>query len=536
MVLEDDPALEARVHLAHVVLDPAQRGDLAVVHRRTGANQPRLGAAPYEAVDDHAPGDGGLARGEDLAHLGVAEGGLDHLGLEHPGERLLDVLEELVDDLVLAHIDPRGVRDTACRRLHLRVEADDDGARSRRKREVRFGDVADGVVDDREGDLVLWHLREGALDRFERALHVDLEDDLELLRLAFLHLREHLVERRRGRGGGPGGPLARVPGDERARGLLVRHDADDVAGFGDLGEAEDLDRPRRLRPADVLGLVVDHRPDLAERGPGDDEVAALQGAGLHEDGRDGSAALVEVRFDDAADRRPVRIRLEVRDVGDLRAARAHGGERLVTGRVEERHLAAVVLDLVRADVLGDPTCLARGHVRQADRVEEARLPVVDVPEDGDDRRTLLQLAAVLVGPEDLLARRDVGLDLLLDGRRHLLLGLRLQPELVRDEGGGLEVDGLVDRGHHAHVHKTAYYVDDRDLERAGEVAHGYRLRQHDDVRLCLGHRHRRGRLRRGRLLDGAWGPAPLRTPSALGRQPAWSRFWHLVRFLLRDVY
>ena len=41
------------------------------------------------------------------------------------------------------------------------------------------------------------------------------------------------------------------------------------------------------------------------------------------------------------------------DVRHLRAAGTHGGERLVAGRVEERHLAPVDLGLVGADVLGD---------------------------------------------------------------------------------------------------------------------------------------------------------------------------------------
>ena len=44
---------------------------------------------------------------------------------------------------------------------------------------------------------------------------------------------------------------------------------------------------------------------------------------------------------------------ENRDVGDLGAARTHRGERLVTGRVDERDLAIVLLDGVRTDLLSD---------------------------------------------------------------------------------------------------------------------------------------------------------------------------------------
>ena len=90
------------------------------------------------------------------------------------------------------------------------------------------------------------------------------------------------------------------------------------------------------------------------------------------------------------------------DVGHLGAARAHRRERLVAGRIEERHLPAVVLDLVRTDVLRDATGLSRRDVRSADRVEEARLAVVDVTEDRDDRRPFLELRRIDVLPQDLL--------------------------------------------------------------------------------------------------------------------------------------
>ena len=77
---------------------------------------------------------------------------------------------------------------------------------------------------------------------------------------------------------------------------------------------------------------------------------------------------------------------EHRDVRHLRAAGAHGREGLVAGGVEERQLPAVDLGLVRADVLGDPAGFGLDHRRLADRVEQRRLPVVDVAHDRDDRR------------------------------------------------------------------------------------------------------------------------------------------------------
>ena len=84
------------------------------------------------------------------------------------------------------------------------------------------------------------------------------------------------------------------------------------------------------------------------------------------------------------------------DVGGLRAAGAHGGERLVAGRVDERDEASVLLGLVGADVLRDAAGLARNDVGLADAVEQQRLAVVDVAHDGDDRRPDAQRVLVLL--------------------------------------------------------------------------------------------------------------------------------------------
>jgi len=49
------------------------------------------------------------------------------------------------------------------------------------------------------------------------------------------------------------------------------------------------------------------------------------------------------------------------DVRHPGTARAHRAERLVTWRVEEGDLLAPLLDLIRADVLGDATRLTCSH-------------------------------------------------------------------------------------------------------------------------------------------------------------------------------
>ena len=86
---------------------------------------------------------------------------------------------------------------------------------------------------------------------------------------------------------------------------------------------------------------------------------------------------------------------EDRDVGGLRTAGTHRGERFVARGVDEgdRPLGAVQvdLDLIGADVLGDATGLALAHVGLADGVQQAGLAVVDVTHHGDHRRPGLQM-------------------------------------------------------------------------------------------------------------------------------------------------
>jgi hypothetical protein len=83
------------------------------------------------------------------------------------------------------------------------------------------------------------------------------------------------------------------------------------------------------------------------------------------------------------------------DVGGLSAAGTHGRERLVARCVEEGQPAALRLDLVGTNVLGDAAGFAFRHVGGANRVEQLGLAVVDVPHDGDDRRAGCRLGILI---------------------------------------------------------------------------------------------------------------------------------------------
>ena len=146
-----------------------------------------------------------------------------------------------------------------------------------------------------------------------------------------------------------------------------------------------------------------------------------------------------------------------RDVGHLGAAGAHGGERLVAGRVEEGDGLVVVVDLVGADVLRDAAGLAGDDVGLADGVEQRRLAVVDVAHDRDHRRALDE---VLVGVVELGLLVDVvrGVD-----------DLDLLVELVGEDLDRVVGERLGERGHLPQLHQLLDDLGDRDGEVLGDV-------------------------------------------------------------------
>ena len=164
------------------------------------------------------------------------------------------------------------------------------------------------------------------------------------------------------------------------------------------------------------------------------------------------------------------------------APRAHGREGLVAGRVEEGQLPLPVLYLVRADVLGNAAGLGLDDGALADRVQQRRLPVVDVAHNRDDRRPRLEIRLVVLV--------DLGLELLVGGV--------LDRDLAADLGGD-QLDLLVGqrlgrRLGRAEAHEDLDQLRHRLAERLGEVLDrhagldGHWARRLDDLARLLGTR------------------------------------------------
>ena len=148
-----------------------------------------------------------------------------------------------------------------------------------------------------------------------RTLHVGLDDDRQLLHVAFGDLLLQRLERQ-----------ARALAAERLFLRLRLTEQRDLTRFGGVGqrlegvarlrqaaEAEHFDRRRRRRRLDLPAAIVDERADLADDRAGDERVADAKRAVLHEDRRDRTASLVELRFEHRARRVALRVRLQLAD-------------------------------------------------------------------------------------------------------------------------------------------------------------------------------------------------------------------------------
>ena len=161
---------------------------------------------------------------------------------------------------------------------------------------------------------------------------------------------------------------------------------------------------------------------------------------------------------------------EHHDVRHARAARAHRGEGLVTGSVEEDDAALVDRDRIGADVLRDAACFPFGHARFTDGVEQRRLPVVHVPHHRHDRGARHEIVGI-----GYFRFED---DHLLLEAAHLDVGA----ELPRDHGRRLGVERRVDGQHHPFLDELLQDLLGLDLDLLGQVLDGHPLGQRDGPR------------------------------------------------------
>ena len=161
------------------------------------------------------------------------------------------------------------------------------------------------------------------------------------------------------------------------------------------------------------------------------------------------------------------------DVGDLCTASTHGGERFVTGGVEEGDRTAIFeADIVGTDVLCDAAGLTGDDVGVANVVEQGGFTVVDVTHDGDDGSAGLEIF--------------VAVDFFDDGFLHFCADkLGAEAKFVGHHLNGLLIEALVDGNHDADAHAGADDLRDGHVHHRGELVGGHKLGEFEHAALGI---------------------------------------------------
>ena len=277
-----------------------------------------LGVAGDLAFQHIATGNGADAGDlEHLAHLRAAQLDLAGLWRQHTLHRGGDLLDGIVDDAVHAHVNAFALSHVAGYRVRTDVESNNDRAAGLCQHDIRLADRADCAVDNLDANLGVAQLLQRLLDGLNRALNVRLDDDRQLLGLAFLNLLEQIIQCNLLVGAELLllGLLASLFHQLTGQ-LLVLNSVEFVARCRYVCQTGDLNRRGWAGALDLLASGVGHHTHAANRCAGNHAVAGLEGTVLYQNGRNRSAALVEFCLDDRALGQTVRVGFELLYLGN----------------------------------------------------------------------------------------------------------------------------------------------------------------------------------------------------------------------------
>src|SRR5690606_11393362 len=314
---DGDPALVSILDLSNIVLEALERADLAVIDDHAVANDPEPVISPYATFDDIASCHGACARYfEYLADLGRADRHLLLLRRQEAFQRIAHVFDGVIDDGIRPDVDLLALGQLACADGRSNLESDDDGIGRRSEHDVAFGDGANTAVNDVQRHLVRAELEQGIGECLYRATHIRLDDELQLLEIAkrkpaadFVERDVFLLAKRL-----LAMDLLSSLGDVAYLLFIVQYD-ELVAGFGSAVEAQNQRGLRGPRYIQTIIALIEHRTDAAAVDAGNERIADMKRAVLHENGRHDAPALFEARLDHHAVCVSVRIRPELQQLG-----------------------------------------------------------------------------------------------------------------------------------------------------------------------------------------------------------------------------
>src|SRR5690625_4409235 len=300
VVFHADTTLGAAAYFVDVVLEAAQRFQLTFEDHHVVAQYPNGLVAIDGALEHDTAGHRTeLRRTEHIAHFGNADDLFATLRCQHARQRLLHVIQQLVNDAVVADVDAFLLRLPARRGVGANVEADHGSARGNGQVDIRLRNATDPGRHDVDRHFLGRHVVEAGQDRFQRATHVGLDDQRQDLGFVLAHVGKHvfqlgsLLTRETFLTGLVGTSL----GDFAGLALVGEHD-ELVTGVGRAVETQDFHRNGRTGLFGRTPCLVAHCADLAGGFTSQQEVAMAQGACLHQCRRHHTAPFLKARFDD----------------------------------------------------------------------------------------------------------------------------------------------------------------------------------------------------------------------------------------------
>ena len=154
-------------------------------------------------------------------------------------------------------------------------------------------------MDHADADFFVGKLFEACLDCLGRALHIGLDDQVQLLHLALLHLGKEVIER----------DLACTLCSsvlfrllsllhKLTRHTLIGNGIEFIAGSRRFGKSGDLHGDGRACFGNGASLIIRHDADTADCRTGNDQVALMQRAVLHKQCRNRAAILIQTSLND----------------------------------------------------------------------------------------------------------------------------------------------------------------------------------------------------------------------------------------------
>src|SRR5690606_12054326 len=105
VALHADTALHAVTHFGHVVLEATQRLEFALEDHHVFTQHTNRTVTEDRTFDHHAAGDRTeFRRAEHVTHFGDTQDILANIAAEHAGQGFLDVFDDVVDHVVITHI------------------------------------------------------------------------------------------------------------------------------------------------------------------------------------------------------------------------------------------------------------------------------------------------------------------------------------------------------------------------------------------------------------------------------------------------